>query len=147
VAPPTPPAPSPRSCHITFPSSSTIKICIIICYNTRDDAILSCPATVKLITFSYITIFPLQEVGPAAWSSPSAAAAAVASPIALEMCRDHKAAVLSLLVQLPTGGTPYLPRHHPGTWATQLSIILPIESKDLIFMENIVIQAYNMLSN
>ncbi|KAF2360915.1 CUB domain [Trinorchestia longiramus] len=53
----------------------------------------------------------------------AAAAAAVASPIALEMCSDNKAAVLSLLVQLPTGGTRYLPRLHPGGLAIASTLV------------------------
>lgn len=36
------------------------------------------------------------------------------SPIALEPCCGNRAAVLSLLVQLPTGGEPYTPVGHPG---------------------------------
>lgn len=36
------------------------------------------------------------------------------SPIALEPCSGNRAAVLSLLVQLPTGGEPFTPPGHPG---------------------------------
>lgn len=36
------------------------------------------------------------------------------SPIALEPCEDNRAAVLSLVVRLPTGGQPYAPPGYTG---------------------------------
>ncbi|KAK3875518.1 hypothetical protein Pcinc_019616 [Petrolisthes cinctipes] len=45
------------------------------------------------------------------------------SPIALEPCCGSRAAVLSLLVQLPTGGEPYTPVGHPGGLAIASTLV------------------------
>ncbi|XP_069172715.1 attractin-like protein 1 isoform X2 [Procambarus clarkii] len=45
------------------------------------------------------------------------------SPIALEPCCGNRAAVLSLLVQLPTGGEPYTPIGHPGGLAIASTLV------------------------
>ncbi|KAK7083088.1 hypothetical protein SK128_015194 [Halocaridina rubra] len=45
------------------------------------------------------------------------------SPIALEPCGGNRAAVLSLLVQLPTGTDPYTPYGHPGGLAIASALV------------------------
>ncbi|XP_071548836.1 attractin-like protein 1 isoform X2 [Panulirus ornatus] len=45
------------------------------------------------------------------------------SPIALEPCCGNRAAVLSLLVQLPTGGESYTPPGHPGGLAIASTLV------------------------
>ena len=42
------------------------------------------------------------------------------SPIALEPCADQKAAVLSLLIRLPSGTLPYTPPGQSGKISYQL---------------------------
>ncbi|XP_069986395.1 attractin-like protein 1 isoform X2 [Penaeus vannamei] len=45
------------------------------------------------------------------------------SPISLEPCSGNRAAVLSLLVQLPTGGEPFTPPGHPGGLAIASTLV------------------------
>ncbi|XP_076062898.1 attractin-like protein dsd isoform X2 [Oratosquilla oratoria] len=45
------------------------------------------------------------------------------SPISLEPCCGNRAAVLSLVVQLPTGGEPFTPHGHPGGLAIASTLV------------------------
>ena len=56
------------------------------------------------------------------------------SPIALEPCADQKAAVLSLLIRLPSGTLPYTPPGQSGKFSRHLLgyksiIFIPVTPK------------------